>query len=223
MLLNLLDFIVSTTLFRLKISLKQGTVYRPFALLALRRLFSDFDKRFTATGGIIKPWTYNTFWSGIKIGLPSSNYLGGQGLPKHHNLPREDVPDTIWITRANFEVFLRKQVLESCDNIDLVYGTVMGLYEQEKGRINSVRYSVKGESGLKEQEAALVVGERGDYLKLIMLLMMGSVDCTGHSKAGVKWMKQLGYGPIPQESYDPQLRYATSETYLAKYLQFHEY
>jgi hypothetical protein len=34
-------------------------------------------------------------------------------------------------------------------------------------------------------------------------------DCTGHSKAGVKWLEHLNRGPIPQESYDPLARYVT--------------
>jgi hypothetical protein len=40
-------------------------------------------------------------------------------------------------------------------------------------------------------------------------LTLLSTDCTGHSKAGVKWLEHLNRGPIPQVSYDPLARYVT--------------
>lgn len=135
-------------------------MYQPFALLALRRLIPDFDQKFAKVGGRIKPWTYNAFWSGIRIGSPSSTYLGGNGLPRHPNLPKEDIPNTIWLPRASLEVFLRKEILTLCENVRVIHGTVVGLREEAKGTIDRVRYSVKGEMGTKEQEAALVIGER---------------------------------------------------------------
>jgi hypothetical protein len=137
-------------------------VYQPFALLTLRRLIPDFDQKLTKAGGRIKPWKYNAFWSGTKLGCPFPTYLSGNGLPRHPNLPKEDLPNTIWLPRANLEVFLRKEVLTSCENVRVIHGTVIGLHENEevKGTIDKVRYSVKGEMGIKEQEATLVIGER---------------------------------------------------------------
>ena len=61
-----------------------------------------------------------------------------------------------WIANSN-----RKEILISCENIRVIRGTVIGLHEDEevKETIDKVRYSVKGEMGMKEQEAALVIGE----------------------------------------------------------------
>jgi hypothetical protein len=139
--------------------LNHPIVYQPFALLMLRRLIPDFDQKFAKAGGRIKPWTYNAFWSGIKLGSPSSTYLGGNGLPRHRNLPKEDIPTTTWFPRASLEVFLRKEILTLCENVRLIHGTVIGLHEEVKGTIDNVRYSVKGETGTKDQAAALVIGE----------------------------------------------------------------
>jgi len=137
----------------------------------LQRLIPDFDQKFTKAGGRIKPWNYNAFWSGIKVCCPFPTYLSGNGLPRHPNLPKEDMPNTIWFPRANFEVFLRKEILISCENVRVIHGTVIGLHEDMKGTIDKVRYSVKGEMGMKEQEAASVIGEPSHCLKVNSLIV----------------------------------------------------
>ena len=135
------------------------SVYRPFALLALRRLIPDFDERFIDAGGRIKPWKLNSYWSGIKLGMPKAGYLGGRGLPKHHNLSTEDLPDTIWCTRANLEVFLRKEILEAYPGIEVATGTVTSLLQGPSGTIKGVVYSPKGQRTTKTANASLVVGK----------------------------------------------------------------
>jgi hypothetical protein len=134
-------------------------VYQPFTLLALRRLIPDFDEKFIDAGGRIKPFTYNAHWSGIKIGTPKSSYLGGRGLPRHHNIPKEDIPNTIWCTRANLEIFLRKQILETYPGIEVITGTATSLVEGANGSIKGVVYTPKGQKSAKTMNAALVVGQ----------------------------------------------------------------
>jgi hypothetical protein len=139
-------------------------VYQPFALLALRRLVPDFDEKFIDAGGRIKPWTYNTQWSGIKLGTPNSRYLGGRGFLWHHNLPKEDIPNTIWCTRANLEIFLRKEILETYPGIEVITGTVTSLVEGANGSIKGVVYTPKGQKSAKTMNAALVVGESSFWI-----------------------------------------------------------
>jgi hypothetical protein len=134
-------------------------VYQPFALLALRRLIPDFDEKLIAAGGRIKPFTYNIQWSGIKLGVPNSRYLGGRGFPRHHNIPKEDLPNTIWWTRANLEIFLRKQILEMYPGIEFITGTVTTLVGRASGSIKDVVYTPRGQKSAKTMRAALVVGQ----------------------------------------------------------------
>lgn len=166
-------------------------LYQPFGLLALRRLISNFDQKFKAAGGRIKPWIFNAWWSGVHLPYPNSTYLGGKGLPRHHNLPKQDLPDTLWISRANFEPFLRREISAASPSITTINGIVTSLASANPGRVDRVLYTTKGEKGIQEMDAALVV------------------DCTGHSQSGVKWLEHLGYGRIPQESYDPAIRSVT--------------
>ncbi|KIM27238.1 hypothetical protein M408DRAFT_330145 [Serendipita vermifera MAFF 305830] len=166
-------------------------MYQPFALLTLRRLIPDFDEKFIKAGGRIKPRNCHPHWSGIKLGIPASCRLKGIRLPAHHNLPKEDLPNTIWCTRANLEPFLRKEILKAHPGIEFMTGTVTSLTRGDGGGIDEVIYHLKGQKDMKSMEASLVV------------------DCTGHSKAGVKWLEHLGIGPIPQVSYDPLQRYTT--------------
>jgi hypothetical protein len=137
-------------------------VYQPFALLALRRLIPNFDVSFTKSGGRIKPWSYNSVWSGIPIKPPQSGYRGGRHLPHHPNLGGEEQPNTIWMTRANLEVYLRKQFLDRNSNIEVVHGVVTGLHEGTKGTIDKVIYTAKDERGSSELDAELVVGKCND-------------------------------------------------------------
>ncbi|KIM27239.1 hypothetical protein M408DRAFT_330146 [Serendipita vermifera MAFF 305830] len=166
-------------------------LYQPFALLALRRLIPDFDESFIDAGGRIEPWSFNAYWSGVKIGVPKSRYIKGRGLPKHHNIPKEDLPDTIWCTRANLEPFLRREIMDSYPGIEFMKATVTSLTQGDSGAINGVVYTPKGQKSTKTMTPSFVV------------------DCTGHSKAGVKWLEHLGIGPVPQVSYDPLQRYVT--------------
>ncbi|PVF92500.1 hypothetical protein CPB86DRAFT_841373 [Serendipita vermifera] len=166
-------------------------VYQPFVLLALRRLIPNFDASFVRSGGRIQPWAYNSVWSGVPIRPPESTWRGGRKLPRHPNLGNEEQPNTIWMTRANLEIYLRRHLLEGCSNVKVVNGVVTGLHEGAKGMIDKVTYTAKDGKNSTELDAALVV------------------DCTGQSKAGIKWLKSLGYATIPEVSYDPLQRYIT--------------
>jgi hypothetical protein len=236
-------------------------VYQPFALLALRRLFTNFDEKFKRAGGRIKPWLYNGVWSGITVGYPTSSYLFGNGLPKHPNLPfaskapstlntRDTVDtfsstdglnqhftggfnhppigptsndgylDTIWMTRANLEGFLRGEVVSACSNVEIITGSVASMImdESEKDRIRGITYHAKGENGISTLDAALVVGMYRLLDSTSLSQVLGdadtcwySEDCTGHSKKGARWLEERGYGKIPEVTYDPQLRYTSGQ------------
>jgi uncharacterized membrane protein YebE (DUF533 family) len=78
-------------------------------------------------------------------------------MPRHHNIPQEDFPSTIWCTRANLEIFLRKQILETHPGIEVITGTVTSLVEAASGNIKGVVYT--GQKTAKTLNAALVVGK----------------------------------------------------------------
>ncbi|KIK57714.1 hypothetical protein GYMLUDRAFT_262886 [Collybiopsis luxurians FD-317 M1] len=132
----------------------------------LEKLFPDFQDQCTYSGIRIKQSNPNATFAGIPIPGPSKSYGG-------------HLPNTIQCSRAGLETLIRRLVLnrESYPRIEQITGTVLGISpsSDDASRIQKVR--IRGvDMKIQEVEAAMVA------------------DCTGTTRAGVKWLNQAGYG-----------------------------
>lgn len=113
-------------------------------LQALRRIFpGTFDDEFIAAGGRISIRDPAFTISGIEVGVPKS---ARPGCPK--------ALDTIWMSRANFEVFLRKKVMQR-PNVHWIIGNVTQLVVDKTGqsnKIKAVKYSTGAMSRLLDAD-----------------------------------------------------------------------
>ncbi|KAJ7176567.1 hypothetical protein C8R46DRAFT_1213157 [Mycena filopes] len=115
------------------------------------------------------------------------------------------LPKTMYLTRSGFETLLRRLVLNpgSYPNIEYLTGTVTGVNPDPENHSRLSKVIVRVESGVQEFEAALVA------------------DCTGPTRAGMKWLERNGYGysttyprgKLPLDklkiSFDQKLRYSS--------------
>lgn len=126
--------------------------------MSLRSLFSEFDKKLTHpdVGGRIGIRDPNFSFSGTELRVPTNR----AGLPVHPKLPKgPGVPETMWLSRAAFEPFLRRLIRETCRNVTWITGTATDfVLDKDKEKILGVVYNVKGEAGSLTQDAELVAG-----------------------------------------------------------------
>ncbi|KAJ4483586.1 hypothetical protein J3R30DRAFT_3698456 [Lentinula aciculospora] len=158
----------------------------------LRELFPDLDDQCGYSKIVIFPADAANF-AGTPIPAPVESYGG-------------HLPKTFVCSRAGFETLLRRLVLGqgNYSNITQIIGTVIGVLPESD---NSSRLS-----GVKIRRADLHIEELDASLV---------VDCTGATRAGVKWLSQSGFGNADvlvngklslQEakiSFDQKLHYST--------------
>ncbi|KAJ4483585.1 hypothetical protein J3R30DRAFT_3698455 [Lentinula aciculospora] len=158
----------------------------------LQKLFPDLDEQCRFSDIAIYPADRLNF-AGTPIPAPVESYRG-------------HLPKTLLCSRAGFETLLRRLVLgrQTFPNIVQIAGTVIGVSSQsdDLSRISRVKIR-KADLQIEELDASLVV------------------DCTGVTRAGVKWLSQSGYGTtkahvegkLPLQdakiSFDQKLHYST--------------
>jgi hypothetical protein len=121
----------------------------PFVLQALRRVFpGTFDDEFIAAGGRISVRDPAFTMSGIEVGIPKS---AKPGSPK--------ALETMWLSRAKFEVFLRRKVTQAA-NVRWVVGNITQLILDKTGESNRIK-AVKYTSGASSKliDVDFVVGK----------------------------------------------------------------
>ncbi|KAH7875548.1 uncharacterized protein C8R40DRAFT_1104550 [Lentinula edodes] len=133
----------------------------------LRELFPDLDEQCRYSGLGVFPGDRKNNFAGTPIPAPVDSYGG--------NLPK-----TIYSGRAGLETLLRRLVLGrgSYPNITQIAGTVVGVLPHSEGDASHV-------SGVKIRRPDLTIEELDASLV---------VDCTGPTRAGIKWLSQSGYG-----------------------------
>lgn len=104
-------------------------------------------------------------------------------------------------------------------NIEQIAGTVIGIIPDpaDKNRVSKV--TVRTDAGNLELDAVLLIG---NALSLASARLPNSnIDCTGLTRAGLKWLERAGYGQIDKHSrerlpldelriaYDQKLHYTT--------------
>ncbi|KAE9398024.1 hypothetical protein BT96DRAFT_1032689 [Gymnopus androsaceus JB14] len=139
-----------------------------FLYNGLTKLFSDFEEQCAYSGITVAGANYETSLAGALLKLPLKS-LGGL------------LPKTMFASRSGFKTLLRRLVLGRgrYPRIEQIEGTVTGIVaDSEDGSIiRKVLIRLGTSLQVQEIEAKLVV-----------------VDCTGISRAGLKWLSQAGYG-----------------------------
>ncbi|KAH7104216.1 hypothetical protein BKA62DRAFT_615198 [Auriculariales sp. MPI-PUGE-AT-0066] len=166
-----------------------GHAYQAFVLLALRKLFRNFDERALARGAKIGPAHTNTYIDGHRITEPAG--YGDKG---------EFLPETLVATRRTYEALLRSLVHEHCPQVEYVNGTVT---ELDTHNISVTGVNVR------------LVGDNGAMVKYQCDLV---IDATGIAQAGLKLLSRT-FTPYSKsaklvnirEEYDPQVNYVTIE------------
>ncbi|KAJ4483520.1 hypothetical protein J3R30DRAFT_3835781 [Lentinula aciculospora] len=159
----------------------------------LQKLFPDIDEQFRYSGIAVYPADRKANFAGTLIPAPVKSYQG-------------HLPKTFCCSRAGLETLLRRLVLGrgSYPNITQIAGTVIGILPQSNdfSRLSRVKIR-KADMQMEELNASLVI------------------DCTGVTRAGMKWLSQTGYGitkdrnngKIPLQdakiSLDQKLHYST--------------
>ncbi|GAV99174.1 hypothetical protein LENED_000613 [Lentinula edodes] len=132
----------------------------------LRKLFPDLAEQCRYSGIAIYPADRKMNFAGTLIPAPVESYHG-------------HLPETLVSSRAGLETLLRRLVLGRGNyrNIVQIAGTVIGLspHSDDPSRIGRVKIR-RTDSQIEELDANLVI------------------DCTGVTRAGVKWLSQAGYG-----------------------------
>ncbi|KLO08766.1 hypothetical protein SCHPADRAFT_944179 [Schizopora paradoxa] len=154
-----------------------GHVFWNLTLLALRRLFPDFDEELLKRDGRIGEAEMNSYTcSGRFFRSPRVWYPNGRA------------PEMFVCSREAYERLLRFLVVKYSSRIRRIAGTVTGIkpYADDPQKIESAIVSQSSPTGVNTSEvsAALVV------------------DCTGGTQAGFKWVKKLYSKSVHQEE-DP--------------------
>ncbi|KAF9077382.1 hypothetical protein BDP27DRAFT_1312311 [Rhodocollybia butyracea] len=160
----------------------------------LERLFPDLEEQSRYSGISILPADRKNSFAGTPITAPFKSYDG-------------NLPNTLYCGRAGLETLIRRLVLGrgSYPRIEQITGTVTGVIPDNDSRSIS-KVTVRGtDLQLQNLDAALVI------------------DCTGVTRAGMKWLSQAGFGksgsePCPNGgvqlqdakiSFDQKLNYST--------------
>ncbi|KAF8919248.1 hypothetical protein CPB85DRAFT_1249086 [Mucidula mucida] len=110
------------------------------------------------------------------------------------------LPNTLFASRQGLETLIRRLVLGRPSNIEQIVGLVTGLVRDPNDIFRVSQVIIRTDSGTINLEAALVV------------------DCTGVTRAGIKWLDRLGFGQssdngIPLKdlkiSFDQKLHYTS--------------
>ncbi|KLO08764.1 hypothetical protein SCHPADRAFT_931591 [Schizopora paradoxa] len=149
-------------------------VFWNLSLLALRRLFPDFEKELLKRDGKI-----------VEAELNCYTWAGRVFRSSKHWYPEGEAPQIFSCSRDAYERLLRCLVMKSSSRIRQVTGTVTGVkpFADDHSKIEKVVVSKSDSDGTKllEIPAALVV------------------DCTGATQAGFKWIKRLCANTNSQE------------------------
>lgn len=162
-------------------------MFQTFLVKTLAKWFPDFKKECERMGGRIIP----QMWPIVISGIPFADDFPPKG--RTH-------PTTVRITRAGFEIMLRRLVMNSCENVRYVAGTVLGLEQTDNTNVIT---------GVRVKTAS----------KEITLSAILAIDCTGASSAGLRWLRDLANAAKNEEAvkqldnlrltYDPKQSYRT--------------
>ncbi|KAJ7165799.1 hypothetical protein C8R46DRAFT_1096209 [Mycena filopes] len=158
----------------------------------LKDLFPDIEEECRASDIKVVPSNPRFNLSGVLLRIPFSKYKSG-------------LPKTMYLGRSGFETLLRRLVLDRTmfPNIEFMTGTVTDVRPDPTNPSRISKVVVRTDSGTVELESALVA------------------DCTGPTRAGLKWLERSQYGysstypngklPLDQLkiSFDQKLRYSS--------------
>ncbi|KAF7309216.1 hypothetical protein MKEN_01124400 [Mycena kentingensis (nom. inval.)] len=143
---------------------------QPFFFAGLQNLFPNIGEECERSKIPVRHWNPRYATSGALWRLPTYAYKK-TGLPK-----------TMFTSRHGLETFLRRLVLDkdAYPNMEILTGTVTDVLpdEADPSRLSKVVY--RTEAGATEEISAALVA-----------------DCTGPTRAGVKWLGRHGYGTAP--------------------------
>ncbi|KAF8577654.1 hypothetical protein K439DRAFT_535242 [Ramaria rubella] len=137
-------------------------VFQAFTTLALRKWFPKFDTEVQSTGGRMGVGDGGLHISGIPVVTPV------------HHYPPGGLPAMLIQSRPLFETTLRRLVMRTCDNVQLVSGSVTGLVWQSSSRTYNVSVSMRSSSDEESTLPAALV-----------------IDCTGPGIGGYRWLQAL--------------------------------
>ncbi|KAG8926052.1 hypothetical protein FRC02_009254 [Tulasnella sp. 418] len=168
-------------------------MFHPPSLTAFEKLFpTEFENGLDHIGAKPVPMELYHYIDGIHIGLPFKQLGRSEETPKH-----------LLISRAAFEILLRRCLKTTRSNVKFIVGTVIGLSISEKANaVNQV--FIRTDCGEIEQSATLVI------------------DATGSDQAGFhKWLPRAKV-PLPSSlrvEYNPKMYYTTTSFSIPKHLQ----
>ncbi|KIM89717.1 hypothetical protein PILCRDRAFT_194199 [Piloderma croceum F 1598] len=116
-------------------------LYQPFSLMALRKLFPNFDRELEGCG-FLDSGDPGLRISGIPVLFPTG------------------IPQTIWMTRPAYETLLRRLVLSTCSNVEFITGSVTSLQPASTSweSVAYVSFRTASDAETLQVPAALVVG-----------------------------------------------------------------
>ncbi|KAF7310045.1 hypothetical protein MIND_00377500 [Mycena indigotica] len=167
---------------------------QPYIYAGLQVLFPNLAEECARSD--IRIASHNPLFSlsGASWKLPFTSYKDGI------------LPRTLLCARPGTEALLRRLILDKTiyPNIEYLAGTVTDVVPDPANASRLGKVVVRTRSGIQEVSAALVA------------------DCTGITRAGLKWLTRHGYGapsePLPKDklpldqikiSFDQKLRYST--------------
>ncbi|KAK7453568.1 hypothetical protein VKT23_011845 [Stygiomarasmius scandens] len=162
----------------------------------LKKLFPDFERECQRSGISLLPANFNAYLMGNKLLCPYEEYEKQKQKREHGGT----LPKSAASSRQATETLVRRLTLDKkrYPNITCIPGLVVGVERKEGQEGYLGKVVVQRDTGVREEiDAALVI------------------DCTGPARAGIKWLRQTGFGggvhPLEDltVSYDPQMRYAS--------------
>ncbi|KAJ7658947.1 hypothetical protein B0H17DRAFT_343339 [Mycena rosella] len=136
-----------------------------FLFAGLKVLFPGIEDECRRSDIKVRPSNPKFNLSGVPIRIPWSTFKSG-------------LPETMYLSRPGFETLLRRLVLDKSEypNIELMTGTVTNVRADPADRARLSTVVVRTDFGVQELRAVLVA------------------DCTGPTRAGMKWLERNGYG-----------------------------
>ncbi|KIY49046.1 hypothetical protein FISHEDRAFT_42132 [Fistulina hepatica ATCC 64428] len=136
-----------------------------FVYRGLCALLPNFTQEATKSGINILPGDFGYTFSGALSIIPWKKY-------------GKDKPMTLYTSRPGFETLIRRLVLnkKNFPRIEQMAGTVTGIIPDPNNKSRIGKVAVRTEEGNEEVDAMLVA------------------DCTGITRAGLKWLERAGYG-----------------------------
>ncbi|KAF8507736.1 hypothetical protein JB92DRAFT_3098220 [Gautieria morchelliformis] len=159
--------------------------FQTFLTLALRKLFPTFDHELAKVGSLLVSGNPNVHISGLGVKPPWD----------HH--PVHDYQMNMNLSRAAFEPFLRRLVLDTCHNVEYMTGTVTGFV---RGESAPVRYEKP--VGMESSDtiptatpvAAVRIRSRDGEENILPAALV-----VGPAIGGFRWLQSLNQSPSSLE------------------------